>query len=293
MAGQASTKSLQACSDDYLFECFDISTNGIVDEYNTPEWLSTWPAPWPPSPSYPSQFLISDPEPTPTTAAYHTYAPTSGYPGDTGSYITLSAIESRLSCIEPGLSSQDVNLVKGLSGKTTLSNTRKRCAPTRRSPTTPQHARRKSLKRKHEFPEPLPPIPEEVDDEDGGDHHDPAIDDNDKAAAEKLRRIRSIEATKKSQHKKKKHVEGLKRYEQQLSAQWNHLREERETLHSEALWLRQMILQHRNCGFDLTDAYIKVSDRRMAMEGREAVRFELADNTGSDRDHTWSSQKTR
>jgi hypothetical protein len=114
-------------------------------------------------------------------------------------------------------------------------------------------------------------------DPDGYD--DDNADEQEMDATAKQRRRRNRAATKKSQRKKKRLIEGLERYEQVLSAIRNTLREEKEILRTEALYLREQILQHRDCGFDLIDGYIEASARRLTIvrECREEGRREGSD----------------
>jgi len=74
-----------------------------------------------------------------------------------------------------------------------------------------------------------------------------------------MRRQRNGEATKKSERKKKKHAQDLERHQRQFSAKRNCMREERKTLQWQAVRLQEEILQHRDCGSGMIDAYIKAS----------------------------------
>jgi hypothetical protein len=185
-------------------------------------------------------------------------ASTPGFLGDGGGYSMFPAMERRVPTIEPEMLAQ--------APIPSPEKRRKMTAPSRKPPApTVKHPKRKSLTLESESPDPPRFTPER----DGASADDgEAAQPLDELATEELRRQRNRDATKKSQRKKKKHIEELERREQDLSAEYNYLREEKATLESEKIRLRQQILHHQNCRSDIIDAYISASARGMAMATR-------------------------
>jgi len=259
-------------------EYIDFPTHGFDDE-NTPSdwlltwsatWSATWPDPWSANSAntacYASQIPFPNSNLTSTTTTQHAQSSTSGYSDNAGSYSTPSTIESGFLAMEPHMLAQSpIAASEERKNKATSESAKYYALPKLASPTA-KHSRKKSLKRVPESPSPPRFVP---DDPGGADDEveDEVSDPLNEQTAEDMRRHRNREATKKSQQKKKKHFRDLARHEQRVSAKHNCLREERETLQWQALRLREEILQHRDCGSGMIDAYIEASAWSLARGG--------------------------
>jgi hypothetical protein len=254
----------------------DVLASGVNDDYRGSRSPTTWLIPSRDdltSANHCGHYPFTNSNISTVATIQDSQASISSYTIDRGVYPTSSGMETSFSATETEILNQDPVPSTERRKKTTASKSGEHHSSKKPPRPSTKHSRRKSLKRAAD----LPDSPRFVLEADEADEADEAADVAEEAqpldeqAAEELRRLRNREATGKSQQKKKKRVESLERRSQDLSAEYNCLREEKATLESERLTLRHEILQHRECGSDLINAYITASARNMVIEARRSA----------------------